>query len=489
MIITNLCGSVELMLQEFRDPIHGLIELDDDELHIVNHPVFQRLRRIKQLALASYLYPGAVHTRFEHSLGVFAIAKKMAERLDLGEDLMKWIKAAALLHDIGHGPFSHVSEAPLKKYSPKIISEDGNVEEIHEFITKNIIETTENLLPSNLNEHKKDIIDILDGSTRFLPVYEVITGPFDADKQDYLLRDSYYCGVKYGIFDSDRLNHELVLEDENIMIKDEGIHVLEQFFLAKYYITNQVYKHRVRRITDNMLVRGIELGIEQDSIDFLQKLYCFPEFDKENSEMVIGNYLRNYQNWYDDALIYEIIHKYPSSKSGKLFKLIFERKLFKSVFDHSFNAIEYIDKEGNYFKNYDEFYDYIVNKGYKSTIEQEIAEELKIDKADVILDIFSLKTVSTPKRKDKAKNIMIKTKFLKPENFSEKSPIFSQLDDAIFSKINIQAYGNVNNEDLKMKRIVRERNYHVKIKEIILKNLDEAKRKISSEKTQLNIEV
>jgi len=374
------------------------------------------------------------------------------------------------LHDIGHGPFSHVSELPLKKYSEKALSKDGNVEEIHEFITKNIIDKTEGLLPDNLIDRKSEIISILEGKFSWLPYYEIITGPFDADKQDYLLRDSHYCGVKYGIFDSDRLNHELVLEGENIMIKDEGVHVLEQFFLAKYYITNQVYKHRVRRITDNMLVRGIELGIEEDKIELLHDLYCFPEFNEKNAEEVISKYLKNYLNWFDEALLYGVIHNYPNTKSGNLFKLIFDRKLFKSVFDHSFNAIEYIDKDGQYFDKYDEFYDYIVNKEYKNIIEQEIAEALGIDKTNVILDIFSYKTITTPKRKDKDnKNIMIKTKFLRPEYFSEKSPLFSQLDDAIFSKINIQVYGNLKDEDVAMNRLNRERKYHVQIKEIILK--------------------
>jgi len=128
----------------------------------------------------------------------------------------------------------------------------------------------------------------------------------DADKQDYLLRDSYYCGVKYGIFDIERLLGVLqVLEDRttrSLAVDLDGVHTLEQFVLAKYYMTTQVYRHKVRLITDNMIVRAISLGIEEDGIEFLQRLYTFDDS------------LEFYREWvkWDDEVLEATIWVYSS---------------------------------------------------------------------------------------------------------------------------------------------------------------------------------
>ncbi|MFZ3045023.1 MAG: hypothetical protein WA151_03845 [Desulfatirhabdiaceae bacterium] len=122
----------------------------------------------------------------------------------------------------------------------------------------------------------------------------IVSGPLDADKQDYLLRDSYFCGVKYGEFDIHQLHRVLVASldrssgERHLMVAEKGIHTFEQFFLAKYYLSNQVYRHRVRLVTDQMLVRAIVLGIEEDKIEELQHLYTF-----EDSTDYINNYLKH----------------------------------------------------------------------------------------------------------------------------------------------------------------------------------------------------
>ncbi len=128
-------------MNEIRDPVHGFITLQDDELNIINTSLFQRLRKIRQLAMAYLVYPGANHNRFEQSLGVFFVAPKMAQKLfpnDDDKEKIKVIRMSALLHDIGHGPFSHVSERILKKYNYEKFGEDNS--DIHEIITWDLIE-------------------------------------------------------------------------------------------------------------------------------------------------------------------------------------------------------------------------------------------------------------------------------------------------------------------------------------------------------------
>src|SRR5262245_1770892 len=123
-----------------RDPIHNFIELTDEEVKLIATPLFQRLRRIKQLALASLLYPGALHTRFDHTLGVCCVAGLMAKRLNLSDYERRLVRLAALLHDLGHGPFSHVSENVLERYANRdALRTEQKKEKIHELVTAHLI--------------------------------------------------------------------------------------------------------------------------------------------------------------------------------------------------------------------------------------------------------------------------------------------------------------------------------------------------------------
>ena len=256
---------------EIRDPIHGFIYRHPDEQAIVDSAPFQRLRRLKQLALANLVYPGANHSRFEHSLGAFHIAGRMADSLQIGPADSRLIRLAALLHDIGHGPFSHVSEPILARHSAK---EKLNVkpgQQIHELVSGQIIRDDPSLSRLILESDRQKIVKLLAGEYGYSLFKEIVSGPIDADKQDYLLRDSYFCGVKYGVFDLERLINNLRShddgEDQFIGISKDGIHVVEQFILAKYYMTTQVYRHRIRMITDAMIRRAISLeAIAQPSV-------------------------------------------------------------------------------------------------------------------------------------------------------------------------------------------------------------------------------
>ncbi len=319
-------------IRKIRDPIHGFITLTPKEFEIVDSPLFQRLRGIKQLAFAHLVYPGALHSRFEHSLGVFHISSLLTKSLYLEKEDVENVCLAALIHDIGHGPFSHVSEEALEIYCDKEKIEKrlkGDREKIHELITEDIILNSQ--LCDIIGKRGCEIIAKLLSSGYGDPALKsIVSGPIDADKQDYLLRDSYYCGVKYGVFDLHQLHKEFATivdlsgEGKRLGISVDGVIALEQFVLAKYYITTQVYRHKIRLITDQMLIRAICLGIDYDKIEELYKLYNY-----DGSYDFIDNYI----NW-DDArfLLYFTEAKFKGKKCYDIIMRLIERRLFKRIF-------------------------------------------------------------------------------------------------------------------------------------------------------------
>ncbi|MDR0493882.1 MAG: HD domain-containing protein [Nitrososphaerota archaeon] len=265
-----------------RDPIYGFVKLDAQEMDIVNSSAFQRLRRIKQLALTDMVYPGASHTRFEHSLGVVQMATDMfdnivskksnLERLHLMSDglerIRKIIRLAALLHDIGHAPFSHTGEESMPllppdhpKYEPdgskKYSHEDYSIE-IIKHIYENLIENHK--FGESLGIKVGDITALLGDEsvrpTRTTILWkELLSGQLDADRADYLLRDSLHIGVNYGIYDRHRLvNCVTIGEAEEsdcfLAIEEGGWHVAESLVIARYQMFSQVYFHPVRRAFD-----------------------------------------------------------------------------------------------------------------------------------------------------------------------------------------------------------------------------------------------
>ena len=314
---------------ELRDPIHGFIYREPLEQRIIDTCVFQRLRRLRQLAMESLVYPGAVHTRFDHSIGALHIARGLGAKLLPNEDSRRLVRLAALLHDIGHGPFSHVSEPLLQRYSDKTKLRVKNQDEVHELISWGVILHNRELGRLLSEEDREHIVRLLKGEYGFSLYKDLVSGPVDVDKQDYLLRDSYFCGVKYGLYDQGRLTDTLLCHEDAddliLALSPHGVHSLEQFVLARYYMHTQVYRHKIRLITDEMIHRGITLGIENDKIGWLRDLYSFdgtPDF------------LENYLSWYDDRLFNEILG--PNTADGyarTIFKQLQDRKLLKMIFE------------------------------------------------------------------------------------------------------------------------------------------------------------
>ena len=211
-----------------RDSIHGNLPLDPFEIEVLDYPQLQRLRRVKQLGFISLIYPGANHSRFEHSIGTMHLASKLADQLELSKDDKDLVRIAGLLHDAGHGPFSHVSEAVLGVN--------------HEEITAFVIEKTS--IHDKLSEKfdTKEIIDIINGEGKLGPI---ISGDLDMDRMDYLIRDSH---------------RELILD-----IK--GVQAAESALTARYLMYPSVYQHHTTRIINAMFRRCLRDLINQDSLD------------------------------------------------------------------------------------------------------------------------------------------------------------------------------------------------------------------------------
>lgn len=318
--------------RDVRDPIHGFIRVESREGDIVDTRLFQRLRRLRQLAMAYLVYPTATHSRFEHTLGVLHVAGRMCQRLEIDSHHTRLIRLAALLHDVGHGPFSHPSESVLAKLAPDDVrNQAGGTDKIHELITQQIILRDRELDRFLSDQDRQDIVQLL-GEGLDQPLYrQVISGPLDADKQDYLLRDSYFSGVRYGVFDMERLHGVLNRsQDANgdvIIVDADGVHTLEQFVLARYFLTTQVIRHKGRLITDAMLVRGLVLGVQRDRIDFLRTLYTFEDSDAFRAE---------YLSWNDERLMTRLLEpEWDGTFAGRMFRRLADRRLFKRVFSRS----------------------------------------------------------------------------------------------------------------------------------------------------------
>ena len=232
-----------------RDSVHGTLTLTEFELKLIDTPPLQRLRRIRQLGFINLIYPGANHSRFEHSIGALYLASRLADSIDLDEDKKNLLRICALLHDVGHGPFSHVSEPVL------------NVP--HEEFTSHIIKNSE--ITDVLNEQYKidKIDDIIHGRT---VLGQAISGELDVDRMDYLLRDSHYTGVAYGTIDVERLIYNMKLEN-NLVLDIKGVQAAESMLVARYFMYPSVYQHHTTRIVNAMFRRCLNHAVEDNIID------------------------------------------------------------------------------------------------------------------------------------------------------------------------------------------------------------------------------
>lgn len=244
-----------------RDPVHTYIHIKDKVIFdVINSKEFQRLRRIKQLGPASYVFPGATHTRFEHNLGVYELTRQICNIFNeryatkqSGDGLWNpeetlLAECAALLHDIGHGPYSHTFEhlfnTDHEKMGQQIIT-DKNTEVNH-------------ALRQVSPEFPELVASVIAKTYPNPQVVKLISSQADADRMDYLLRDAYYTGVTYGAFDLTRILEVIRPYQNGICFTDKGIHAVEDYIISRYQMYQQVYFHRVNRSMEVILHHLLE---------------------------------------------------------------------------------------------------------------------------------------------------------------------------------------------------------------------------------------
>ena len=239
----------------YRDSVHNIIRVNTDSddgaliVALIDTPEFQRLRRIRQLGLAYFAYQSAEHSRFTHSLGAFHLAARMIAKLRLGysipDEAQTAVRAAALLHDIGHGPFSHVIESILGFH--------------HEQFTIDAVLCDQTEVGQLLNAHSKDLAEnvaaIIRGDFRPRALAQLVSSQLDVDRMDYLLRDSLMTGAKYGIYDLEWIVKSIEINEKNdhLYVSAPGIYAVEDYLQARYYMYRQVYFHRTLRSAEVVL--------------------------------------------------------------------------------------------------------------------------------------------------------------------------------------------------------------------------------------------
>lgn len=244
----------------FRDPVHGLVEFkggDRPIADLLDTHAMQRLRRIKQMGFAWLVYPGAEHSRFGHALGAFHIAQRVTRRLELAPDVARHVKVAALLHDIGHGPFSHAWEHVFaghdhERWGARIVSENAELAAA--------LEQLEPGLPATLRAF---------WGKGYRPQFarKLVSSQLDVDRLDYLLRDGHYSGAGYATYDLDWIIHAIQVanvhtgaEDPTDLVVDyrRGMYAVEQYLFARSYMYAQVYHHKTVRSAEWMFIKTLE---------------------------------------------------------------------------------------------------------------------------------------------------------------------------------------------------------------------------------------
>jgi len=316
------------------DPIHDFIRVYETELKIIDNPIFQRLRRILQLSGAHLTYPGAQHTRFEHSLGVMHIAGQAGHTLQekgiLNSDDIDNLRLAALLHDVGHGPFSHLFEEIL--HEKKKIS--------HEQIGKNIVLKTEiGDILSKSSFDKKYITKLAFGDSKLQFMNEIISGALSADIMDYLLRDGYFTGAEHAKIDHKRITQSLDVHQKKLALEKSALYSFESMMHSRYQMFKAVYFHKSVRSAEVMILESMrladdELGLTSLSLDeylkltdevLLSKLLSLP---KKNKKLKRAQKIaRDYQNRRLFKCVFETI--LTGTKLGKLKKDQIRQKLSK----------------------------------------------------------------------------------------------------------------------------------------------------------------
>lgn len=325
----------------FNDPVHGFITIPYELIFdIIEHPYFQRVRRIQQLGFSNYVYPGANHTRFHHALGAFhlmrkaiSILKVKGHEISADEELAALV--AILLHDIGHGPFSHTLE--------HILIEGVS----HEEISK--------IYMHRLNDHFEGrltmAIEIFQGTYHKKFLHQLVSSQLDVDRLDYLTRDSFFTGVNEGVISYDRIIEMMNVSNDELVIEQKGIYSIENFIIARRLMYWQVYLHKTVVCVEQMLIKAIERA--KELIAKGEKLDASPALSYFfNKQVTLGDFVENRDvlelySRLDDMDIMSAL-KYWRHSDDFILRLlcasILDRRLFKiRISNTAFEQVE-IDK-------------------------------------------------------------------------------------------------------------------------------------------------
>ena len=292
------------------DPIHDFIRVYDYELPLIDNPIFQRLRRIRQLSGAHLTYPAAQHTRFEHSLGVMHIAGEAGHSLNekgfLKSDDIKILRLAALLHDIGHGPFSHLFEEIIQK--KKMSHEDFGKEiilksEIGDILSKSCFD-------------KRFITKVAFGNSKFQYLNEIVSGALSADMMDYLLRDGYFTGAEHAKVDHKRITQSLNVHRKKLALERSALYSFESMMHSRYQMFKAVYFHKTVRAAEVMLLEALRLS--DDEFGFTN--FNLEEYLKLTDEFILSSLLSSTTSKLKRARQFA-----QDYQDRKLLKCVFER--------------------------------------------------------------------------------------------------------------------------------------------------------------------
>lgn len=314
------------------DPVYGFIHIQSELIYdIIQHPYFQRLRHIKQLALANLVYPGAMHTRFQHALGAMHLMGRVLENLrykkiDISAEEMEAAQLAVLLHDIGHGPFSHALEESLL---PSIE---------HESLSY--------LFMNELNKEFKGALDltlkIFRNSYKRKFFHQLVSSQLDMDRLDYLKRDCFFTGVEEGTIGVDRIIAMLTVHQNELVVEEKGIYSIENFITARRLMYWQVYLHKTsvaaERLLVNLINRAKHLAQSGQAIAASESLKIFLEKPVSFEEFKSKPQLLKHFGDLDDNDIWGAI-KFWQNDSDKILstlsRMLIERKLFRIKFSNA----------------------------------------------------------------------------------------------------------------------------------------------------------
>ena len=236
-----------------RDPIHDYIHMEPWAKEVIDGPRMQRLRRIHQLGSGALVYPGANHTRFEHSLGAYHLAGVAASALKLPDDERGAVQAAALLHDVGHGPFSHTSDPLYRDF----------LQRTHEDVSAELVGRAP--LADVLSRHGIDpaaVSGLIRGEG---PLADLVSGGLDVDRMDYLVRDAHYTGVNVGV-DLTRLASDIQLTPRGVALRQYSVPAAEMLLVTRLQMYTTVYLHRTLRVGERMIERALRLALDAGEI-------------------------------------------------------------------------------------------------------------------------------------------------------------------------------------------------------------------------------